>query len=104
MGMNKTRHFVYLTLLSAMAIVLNMVESVYIGALAFGIRVGLANIIALVTIRFLGVQDMIIVNLMRVIIGNLLRGLLFGSTFWISLGGVVLSSLVLILLNYLLLQ
>ena len=100
MGMNKTRHFVYLTLLSAMAIVLNMVESIYIGSLAFGIRVGLANIIALVTIRFLGVRDMIIVNLMRVVIGNLLRGLLFGSTFWISLGGVVLSSLVLIVLDY----
>ena len=40
------------------------------------------------------------VNLMRVVIGNLLRGLLFGSTFWISLGGVVLSSLVLIILDY----
>ena len=42
---------------------------------------------------------MIIVNIMRVVIGNLLRGTIFGSTFWISAGGVLLASLVLILLD-----
>ena len=38
-------------------------------------------------------------KIMRVFISTLMRGLIFGSTFWISLGGVALSSLVLILLD-----
>ena len=94
---NSTRHLVWLALLSAMAIALNLVESMYIGSFAYGIRIGLANIMALITIRLFGVRDMIIVNLMRVVIGTLLRGLIFGTTFWISLGGVLLSSVSLIL-------
>lgn len=101
MTTNKTRHFVYLTLLAAMAITLNVIESTYIGAFSYGIRIGLANIIALIAVRLLGVKEMIIVNVMRVVIGNLLRGLIFGSTFWISLGGVALSTLVLILMEVL---
>ncbi len=99
MTIDKNRHFTYLALLSAMAIVLNLVESIYIGPIIGVLRIGLANIVALITIRLLGVKDMIIVNIMRVVIGNLLRGTIFGSTFWISAGGVLLSSLVLILLD-----
>ena len=99
MTIQKTRHFVYLTLLSAMAITLNLIESMYIGSFSFGIRIGLANIIALITINLLSIKDMIIVNIMRVMIGNLLRGLIFGSTFWISLGGVILSSIALIVMH-----
>ena len=92
-----TGRFVRLGLLAAMAVALNLVESMYIGSFAYGIRIGLANIMALITIRMLGVREMIIVNLMRVVIGSLLRGMIFGTTFWISLGGVALSSLSLIL-------
>ena len=102
MGGNKTRRLVYLTLLSAMAITINILESTYIPALPYGIRFGLANIIALMTIELFGVKEMLIVNMMRVVIGNLLRGLIFGSTFWISLSGVLLSSLVLIVCKKLL--
>ena len=40
---------------------------------------------------------MIIFNIMRVVIGNLLIGLIFGTTFWISLCGVCLSTIVLII-------
>ena len=57
-------------------------------------RIGLANIMALVALRMLGVKEMLIVNAMRVLIGNLLTGTIFGSVFWISLAGVVLSSLI----------
>ena len=96
----KTKHFVYLALLSAMAITLSLIESIYIGPFLFGIlRIGLANIVALITIRLLGVKDMIIVNAMRAVISSLMRGMIFGSTFWISMGGVVLSSIVLIILD-----
>lgn len=100
MRRNETKHLVYLALLSAMAIVLSYIESVYIGPIFYMVRLGLANIVALVTIKILGVRDMIIVNTMRVVISNLLRGTILGSTFWIGLGGVVLSSIVLILLDH----
>ena len=93
----KTKRFVYLTLLSAMAITLNILESILIGPIFMNLRIGLANIIALITLFMLGPKDMIIVNIMRVFIGNLLRGLIFGSTFWISLAGVTLSSIILLL-------
>lgn len=97
----KVKHLVYLALLSAMAITLNIVESVFIGPLFLGLlRIGLANIIALVTIRLLGVRDMIIVNVMRVLISSLMMGTIFSPSFWISCGGVLLSSLVLILLDH----
>ncbi len=94
-----TKRFTYIALLSAMAIVLSYFESVYIGTFSYGIKIGLANIVALVTIKVLGVREMIIVNTMRVMISSLMRGMIFGSTFWISLGGVALSSVVLIILD-----
>ena len=97
MSNKSTKRFVYLTMLSAMAISINILESTFIPAMPFGIRFGLANIIALITIEVFGVKEMLIVNAMRVIIGNLLRGLIFGSTFWISLAGVFISSMVIII-------
>ena len=84
-------------MLCAMAITLSLIESIYIGSFMYGIRIGLANIIALITIHMMGIREMIIVNIMRVVISTLMRGLIFGSTFWISLGGVALSSIVLII-------
>lgn len=101
MSIERTRRFIYLALFSAMAIVLSIIESVYIGPIFFMVRIGLANIVALVTVKILGVKEMIIVNTMRVVISTLMRGMIFSSTFWISLGGVVLSSLVLILMEHL---
>ncbi|NLH63630.1 MAG: Gx transporter family protein [Erysipelotrichaceae bacterium] len=99
MSMNQTRHFTYLALLSAMAITLNLLETAMIPPLFGVFRIGLANIIALVTLKILGVKEMIIVNIMRVMIGNLLSGRIFGSAFWISFGGVLISTLILILMN-----
>lgn len=99
MRVDQTRHFTYLALLSAMAIALNLFETMMIPPLFGVFRIGLANIIALVTLKILGVKDMVIVNLMRVIIGNLLSGRIFGSTFWISCGGVFISTVILILMD-----
>lgn len=99
MRIDRTRRFTYLALLSAMAITLNLLETAMIPPLFGVFRIGLANIIALVTLKVLGVKEMIIVNIMRVMIGNLLSGRIFGSTFWISFGGVLLSTVILILME-----
>ena len=99
--LNKNRRLTYLALLSAMAIALNLMETAMIPPLFGVFRVGLANIIALITWKILGVREMISVNLMRVLIGSLISGTFLGSTFWISLGGVCLSILALLLGNML---
>ena len=96
MTIEKNRRFTYLALLSAVAIVLNLLESIYIGPIFGVLRLGLANIAALLALKLMGRREMIIVNVMRVVIGNLLRGTIFSSTFWISSGGVILSSLVML--------
>lgn len=96
--MNKRiRRFTYVTMLTALAIVINMMETLYIPPIQFGIRFGLANIIALITIRLFGIREMVIVNVMRVILSSLFRGTIFGTSFWIALGGITLSSITLII-------
>lgn len=95
----ETKKLVYVTMLSAMAIAINLFESAYLAFLPFGIRFGLANIIALIAIELFGIKEMILINFMRVVLGSLLRGTIFGSTFWISAGGVFLSTICLILMR-----
>ena len=96
---SKVRRLTYVTMLSALAIVINLVESYFIPPIQFGIRFGLANIIALITIEILGTKEMIIVNVMRVTIGSLLRGVIFGTTFFISFGGVLLSTIIIVIMH-----
>ncbi len=92
-----TRKMMYITMLSAMAIAINLLEYSILPPMPLGVRFGFANIMALLTLKLLGIKAMIVVNIMRVILGNLLRGLLFGMTFWVAMGGIVLSTLILIL-------
>lgn len=97
----KTLTFSYITMLSAMAIIINIVESIFIPPLQFGIRFGIANIVSLITIYLFGIKEMLIVNSMRLVVANILKGMIFSSTFWISGTGIILSSLVLVVLHFL---
>lgn len=91
------KHLAYVTMLGALAIVLNLFESWFIPPIQFGIRFGLANIITLITMELYDVKDVFIVNGLRVVIGGLMRGVIFGAPFWISTGGVILSTLMIII-------
>ncbi|WP_238928364.1 Gx transporter family protein [Bulleidia sp. zg-1006] len=97
---NQTRHFTVLALLVAMAITVNLLETAMIPPIAGVFRIGLANIIALVAMKILGIKEMLIVNTMRVFIGTLMSGTFLGSNFWISFGGVLSSSIILIVCDY----
>jgi heptaprenyl diphosphate synthase len=91
------RRLTLMTMLLAMSILLHMVEP----ALPIpvpGVKLGLANVIGLITLFLFGVKEMITINVMRVVMASLLRGILFGTGFWLSLSGVLLSTLVTILL------
>ena len=98
MSHQKTRKMVYLALLSAIAIVLHMVESMIPVPLPTGAKLGLANIISLVVIQLYGIKEMFIVNIFRVLVSNLLMGTFMSNGFFISCGGVFVSSLALSLI------
>lgn len=97
--MNKTKKYAYLAVFCALAIVINLVENIFIPPLSFGIRFGLANIISLITLKLMGVKEMCLVLLLRLTLGNLLNGTIFGTPFWISSLGIILSAIIIILLN-----
>ena len=97
--MNKTKRFSYLATMSSLAIVINIIENLFIPPFSFGIRFGLANIISLVTLKKTGVKDMLIVVLLRLTLGNLIKGTIFGIPFWISSLGIVFSTIIIIILD-----
>lgn len=95
---NKTQKLTKLSLLLAISIILHLLEP-NLPIPIYGVKLGLANIMGLVTLMMFGFKNMIYINLLRVLLSSLLRGIIFGTAFWISLSGVVLSTLVVILIN-----
>lgn len=88
-------------MLCALAIVFNMVDTMLSAPLPFNIRFGIANIVAIVALKKFGIKEMIIINFMRGVLGALLGGRIFGSTFWISMGGIFLSSIIMTIFHLL---
>ena len=83
-----------ITMLVALSIMFHMVESMIPVPVPIpGFKLGLANIVGLAALYLFDVKVMIEVNLMRVIFASLLRGVLFGTGFWLSICGVILSSI-----------
>ena len=91
---NDTKRMTTITMLIALSIVFHMVESMIPVPVPIpGFKLGLANIVGLIALYLYGARVMLEVNLMRVVFASLLRGVLFGTGFWLSLCGVILSSL-----------
>ena len=78
-------------MLMAMSIVFHIIEPV-LPIPVPGVKLGLANIIGLIALSLYGIKTMYAVNLSRVLIASLLRGILFGTGFWVSLSGVLIST------------
>ena len=93
--MIKTRYYTILMMLAALAVCINIVESLFLPPLQFGIRLGLANIISLITLKLYGSKAMFAVCAVRVLVANLLKGIIFGTSFWIGAMGVFMSCLAL---------
>lgn len=92
-----TRRLTLITMLLAMSILMHMIEPSLPIPIP-GVKLGLANILGLITMFLFGIKSMIMLNFMRVIIASLLRGIIFGTGFWLSIGGVALSSFITIIL------
>jgi heptaprenyl diphosphate synthase len=94
--LNATRRLTLITMLMAMSLLVHMIESAVPLPIP-GVKLGLANIMGLIALLLFDAKTMLSINVMRVILGSLLRGILFGTGFWLSFGGVLISSFVTIL-------
>lgn len=91
--MNKLRRYVEIAMLCAIAILFHMIESMVPIPLPIpGFKLGLANIVGLIALYRYDGKAMLLVNVMRVVVASLLRGVIFGTPFYLSLVGVLLSS------------
>jgi len=95
----KTSKVVLVALLAAIAVVINLIENWFIPPVGFGIRFGIANVVSLVTLKKFGLKEMSLVVLLRLTLGNLLKGQIFGTPFWISASGLILSTIVIVILD-----
>ena len=92
-----------IAVLTAFAIVIGIAESFIPGFFVPGIKLGLANIVILITLYELGILEATFINLTRVVIVALVRGSLFTYGFLMSLTGAILS-LGIMILFYLLIK
>ena len=98
MEKKSTLKLTQITMLLAMGIILHYLEpDILITGARF--RIGFANIMGIIVLKLYCGKDMLSVNVLRVILASLMRGYIFGSTFWISLIGVLLSTIVTIIVN-----
>ena len=86
-----------LSMLTAVAIVLNILESFIPFFNIPGIRIGLANIIILSILYVYGIKEAIYVSILKVLIVGILRTGLFSTTFLFSLSGAIVSLIMMFL-------
>lgn len=95
--MKNTHKISLLGVLTAAAIIISIIES-YIPSIGIpGIKLGLANILILVTLYELGPKEAILVNVLRVYLSALLRGTILTMGFVMSLAGAIMSFLAMLL-------
>lgn len=91
------RKIALMGILTAGAIIISIIESFIPSFGIPGIKLGLANIVILITLYELGIAEAIFVNLARVLLTGLLRGTFLTMGFLMSVTGAVLSMSIMIL-------
>ncbi len=89
----ETKKFTRLSLLLALSVVLNLIESVIpiFNGVIPGLKLGLANIIILFVLYNYSLKDALYLSILRVFLVGILRTGLFSVSFFFSLGGAFLS-------------
>lgn len=93
------KKFTRLSLLLALSVVLNIIEStipIFNGVIP-GLKLGLANIIILFVLYEYSFKDAIYISIIRVFLVGILRTGLFSASFFFSLGGAILSIIMMLL-------
>lgn len=93
--MIKTRKITLLAIIISQALVLHYIEG-FIPVLAPGAKLGLANIMTMVTLVLFGFKEAMVVVVIRSVLGSLLGGSITGILY--SLSGGILSGLAMSLL------
>ncbi len=91
---SRLSHLTYLAVLITIAVVIHTVEAALPLPMPVpGIRLGLANIITLLTLALFGLRSALLVQVVRSVLGSIFLGGLFGFGFWLSLSAGVVSCL-----------
>lgn len=89
--LSTTREVTAVALLTAVGVAMFVVESFIPTPLPF-LKVGLANISSLVAMMVMGVPQMFMVVIIRVVVGSMLVGSLFTPGFILAIGGGITSA------------
>ena len=79
-----------LSLIVALGVVLHRLETL-IPLPSPWIKLGLANVMTLITLIFFGFRDAVTVTLLRIMLGSIIGGTFLSPTFFLSLSGGVMS-------------
>ena len=84
-----------LSILLALSIVLNIIESLVplFNGIIPGLKIGLANVVILTVLYIYGIKEAMFISFARILIVGMLRTGLFNITFFFSLGGAIFSLL-----------
>lgn len=94
-----TKKMVLIANLTAIAIVLGLVENMFNISPVPGAKLGLANLVVLVVLYLFSWKEATLVTLTRVFMVGLLSGN-FQVTFWMGLGGALISVIIMSLLKF----
>ena len=87
-----------ISMLLAMAIVLNYLES-FIPVFVPGVKLGLANVIILIMLYEFKWYEALAVDILRILIVSLIRGTILSPAFFMALSGGMLSYLIMLLFS-----
>ncbi len=99
MKREQTKKMVLLANFLAIAIVLNIIESMISIIPVPGAKIGFANIVTLIIIYIYGYKEAVTVTLLRVLLVAVLSGRLLGPTFYLGISGSVFSLIVMIVIH-----
>ncbi len=96
---HKVSHLTYLAVMTTFAVVIHTVEAALPLPMPVpGLRLGLANIITLLTLILFGLRSALMVAVLRSMIGSLFIGGLFGFSFWLSVSAGAVGTAVMALM------
>ncbi|MDD3599825.1 MAG: Gx transporter family protein, partial [Firmicutes bacterium] len=79
-------------MLTAVALVLHIIESLLPPLPVPGAKIGLANVSTLISLRHMGFWSGVTVSAVRSILGSMISGKFWGLGFWMSFVGATISA------------
>ncbi len=88
-----------LSMLLAISIILNLLENLFpfFNGMIPGLKLGLANIVVLFVLYHFSIKEALLISILRVFLMGFISIGIFSITFWFSLGGALLSILMMYL-------